>query len=104
MGPCPSHPIAAGMCLADWREAVGPFRCGGHHYDTPEFEDICLGLNDAVVDLVLTSQMENKAATENHNRQDAILFLNQNKDYPTSAKNRKQYTGLANLGAGMVIL
>ena len=77
---------------------------GGHYYDTPEFEDICLGLNDAVVDLVLTSQMENIAATENHNRQDAILFLNQNKDYPTSAKNRKQYTGLANLGAGMVIL
>ena len=44
------------------------------------------------------------AATENHSRQHAILFLNQNKNYPTSAKNRKQYMDLANLGVGMVVL
>ena len=77
---------------------------GGHHYDTPEFEDMCLGLNDAMVDLVLTSHIENMAATENNNRYDVILFINQNRNYPTSAKNRKQYMDLANLGVGMVVL
>ena len=77
---------------------------GGHHYDTPEFEDMCLGLNDAMADLVLTSHIENMAATENNNRYDVILFINQNRNYPTSAKNRKQYMDLANLGVGMVVL
>ena len=77
---------------------------GGHHYDTPVFEDMCLGLSNAMVDLVLTSHMEKMAATEIHDRYDAILFLNQNKHYQTSAKNRKQYMDLANLGVGMVFL
>ncbi len=61
---------------------------GGHHYDTPEFEDMCLGLSNAMVDLILKSHMEKMAAMEIHDPYDAILFLNQNKHYPTSAKNR----------------
>ena len=77
---------------------------GGHHYNTPEFEDMRLGLSNAMIDMVLTSHMEKMDATEIHVRYDAILFLNQNKCCPTSAKNRKQYMDLANLGVGMVFL
>ncbi len=77
---------------------------GGHSYDTPEFEIMCVRLNGIVVDLVLTEHMERMSASEIDQQYDAILFLNQNKHYPTSTKNRKQYMDLANLGVGMVFL
>jgi len=48
--------------------------------------------------------MEKMPASEIDQRYGAILFLNQIKHYPTSAKNRKQYMDLANLGVGMVFL
>ena len=77
---------------------------GGHQYDTPEFEDMCRGLKGMQVDLVLTSHMQAMSAEEIDQNYDAILFLNQNKYYPTSAKNRKQYMDMAELGVGMVFL
>lgn len=77
---------------------------GGHAYDTPEFEIMCENLAGVSVDLVLTPHMERMKAAEIDQKYDAILFLNQNKHYPTSAKNRKQYMDLAQLGVGMVFL
>jgi uncharacterized protein len=77
---------------------------GGHYYDTPEFENMCLGLKGIQVDLVLTEHMEKMTAADIDQTYDAILFLNQNKYYPTSDKNRKQYMDLAELGVGMVFL
>lgn len=65
---------------------------------------MCLGLKGIQVDLVLTAHMQAMSAEEIDQRYDAILFLNQNKYYPTSPKNRKQYMTLANRGVGMVFL
>ncbi len=77
---------------------------GGHSYDTPEFEEMCLSLEGIKVDLVLTAHMESMTATEINQRYDAILFLNQNKHYTTYDWNRKQYMDLTRLGIGMVFL
>ena len=77
---------------------------GGHHYDTPEFEDMCLNLRGIDVDLVMTEHMEKMTATAIDQKYDSILFLNQNKHYRTSDKNRKQYMDLSDLGVGMVFL
>ena len=65
---------------------------------------MCRGLKGMQVDLVLTSHMQAMSAEEIDQNYDAILFLNQNKYYPTSAKNRKQYMDMAELGVGMVFL
>ena len=86
------------------RPALHIGRAWGHSFDTPEFEIICEGLKGIEVDLVLTERMEKMPASEIDQRYGAILFLNQIKHYPTSAKNRKQYMDLANLGVGMVFL
>lgn len=77
---------------------------GGHHYDTPEFEEMCLSLEGIKVDLVLTAHLETMKAIEIAKKYDAILFLNQNKHYKTHERNRKQYLDLAKLGVGMVFL
>lgn len=77
---------------------------GGHAYDTPEFEEMCLALEGVSADLVLTSHMQRMKTEEIEEKYDALLFLNQNKYYPTSAKNRKQYMDLAEMGVGMVFL
>ena len=77
---------------------------GGHAYDTPEFEDMCLELKGVQCDLVLTSHMQRMKAEEIASKYGAILFLNQNKFYPTSPKNRQQYMDLAKRGVGMVFL
>ncbi|MDA9764170.1 MAG: ThuA domain-containing protein [Opitutales bacterium] len=77
---------------------------GGHAYDTPEFEEMCQRLEGVSVDLVLTPHMERMKAADIDQKYDAILFLNQNKFYPISPKNRKQYMDLAQLGLGMVFL
>lgn len=77
---------------------------GGHAYDTPEFENMCMELEGVQCDLVLTSHMQRVKAEEIASKYGAILFLNQNKFYPTSPKNRQQYMDLAHLGVGMVFL
>ncbi|WP_157961129.1 ThuA domain-containing protein [Lutibacter citreus] len=77
---------------------------GGHPYDTPEFEEMCLSLEGIKADLVLTSHMERMKAAEISKKYDAILFLNQNKHYTSYDWNRKQYMDLAKLGVGMVFL
>ncbi|MEM1297325.1 MAG: ThuA domain-containing protein [Verrucomicrobiota bacterium] len=77
---------------------------GGHHYDTPEFEDMCLDLNGVEADLVLTAHLQQMSAEEIEEQYGAILFLNQNKYYPTAPKHRKQYMDLAERGVGMVFL
>lgn len=77
---------------------------GGHPYDTPQFEEMCQSLEGIKVDLVLTSHMERMKVNEIDQRYDAILFLNQNKHYRTSDRNRKQYMDMAKLGVGMVFL
>jgi len=48
--------------------------------------------------------MEKMTADEIDQKYDALLFLNQNKHYRTSDKNRKQYMDLAERGVGMVFL
>ncbi|MEM8955349.1 MAG: ThuA domain-containing protein [Verrucomicrobiota bacterium] len=77
---------------------------GGHHYDTPDFENMCRSLGDIEVDLVLTSHMQQMTAGEIADKYNAILFLNQNKHYPPAPRHRKQYMDLAALGVGMVFL
>ncbi len=77
---------------------------GGHSYDTPDFENMCLRLNGIKSDLVLTEHMEKMSVSEIDQKYDAILFLNQNKHYRTSNKNRKQYMDLTERGVGMVFL
>ena len=77
---------------------------GGHYYDTPQFEEMCLSLKGITSDLALTDHFEKMTAEEIDQKYDAILFLNQNKKYTTADKHRKQYMDLANLGVGMVFL
>ncbi len=77
---------------------------GGHSYDTPDFENMCLRLRGVRADLVLTEHMEKMTAAEIDQKYHALLFLNQNKHYRTSDKNRKQYMDLSELGVGMVFL
>ena len=77
---------------------------GGHSYDTPGFEKMCLALEGVKCDLVLTAHMEALSVAEIDEKYDAILFLNQNKKYPTEERNRKQYLNLTKRGIGMVFL
>lgn len=77
---------------------------GGHAYDTPAFEDMCRSLPGIKCALVLTAHFERMSAKEIDSKYDAILFLNQNKKYTTSAWNRKRYMDLAELGTGMMFL
>ncbi|MEM7144261.1 MAG: ThuA domain-containing protein [Verrucomicrobiota bacterium] len=77
---------------------------GGHHYDTPDFENMCLGLESVEVDLVLSAHLHQFSAAEIEERYDAILFLNQNKHYPAKPRTRKLYMELATQGVGMVFL
>jgi type 1 glutamine amidotransferase len=77
---------------------------GGHAYDTPAFEEMCRRLDGLRCDLVLTAHFETMSAAEIDERYDAVMFLNQNKKYPTEARNRKRYMDLAKLGVGMVFL
>ena len=96
--------LPASNVLADQENLSVLVVRGGHAYDTPEFEDMCENLKGVSVDLVLTSHMQRMTAEEIDQKYDALLFLNQNKYYPTSAKNRKQYMDLAKMGVGMVFL
>lgn len=77
---------------------------GGHYYETPAFENMCLSLEGVQSDLVLTEHMEKMTAVEIDRTYDALLFLNQNKHYRTSDRNRKQYMDLVERGVGMVFL
>ena len=77
---------------------------GGHAYDTPAFENMCESLSEMQCDLVLTAHFERMSAKEIDGKYDAILFLNQNKKYTTTAWNRKRYMDLSRLGVGMVFL
>ncbi len=77
---------------------------GGHAYDTPAFEDMCRRMPKMKCDLVLTAHFEQMTAKQIDAKYDAILFLNQNKKYTTSKRNRKRYIDLASLGTGMVFL
>ena len=77
---------------------------GGHAYDTPAFEEMCERLPEMDCDLVLTAHFERMSAKEIDDGYDALLFLNQNKRYRTSDRNRKRYMDLAKLGVGMVFL
>ncbi len=77
---------------------------GGHAYDTPDFEDMCGQLADVKCDLVLTAHFESMTAEKIDNKYDAILFLNQNKKYTTTNRNRNRYMDLADRGVGMVFL
>lgn len=77
---------------------------GGHPYDTPAFEKMCLRLKGIKADLVLTAHfdaMKTKSITTNY---DAILFLNQNKFYEESKRNKEKYVALTKEGIGMVFL
>ena len=77
---------------------------GGHAYDTPAFEEMCMDLQGMKCDLVLTAHFEQYSAKEIDDRYDTLLFLNQNKKYRTEDRNRKRYMDLAQLGTGMVFL
>jgi hypothetical protein len=77
---------------------------GGHTYDTPEFEEMCLSLEGIQADLVLTAHMESMKAADIASKYDAILFLNQNKHYTEYERNKKRYMDLSQLGVGMVFL
>ncbi len=77
---------------------------GGHYYDTPEFEEMCLSLKGVSCDLVLTDHFEKMTVEEIDQEYSAILFLNQNKKYTTAEVHRKQYLDLAKRGVGMVFL
>ena len=77
---------------------------GGHAYDTPAFEKMCLNLPGVQCDLVLTAHFERMSAKEIDENYDALLFLNQNKKYRTEDQNRKRYMDLAKLGTGMIFL
>lgn len=77
---------------------------GGHPYDTPEFEEMCLSLEGVQADLVLSAHMESMKAAEIAAKYDAILFLNQNKHYPEYERNKQRYMDLSQLGVGMVFL
>lgn len=77
---------------------------GGHPYDTPEFEEMCLDLEGIKSDLVLTAHFNQMKVAEIKENYDAILFLNQNKQYPEPERNRKKYMDLADEGVGMVFL
>ena len=77
---------------------------GGHPYDTPDFEEMCGELEGVKCDLVLAAHFETMTAEAIQNKYDALLFLNQNKKYTTTKKNRKRYMDLADLGVGMVFL
>jgi type 1 glutamine amidotransferase len=77
---------------------------GGHPYDTPGFEEMCGELADVKCDLVLTAHFETMSAEDIQKKYDALLFLNQNKKYTTTKRNRKRYMDLAELGVGMVFL
>ena len=77
---------------------------GGHPYDTPAFEEMCSRLKGVSADLVLTAHfdaMKTESITSNY---DAILFLNQNKFYEESKRNKAKYIALTNEGVGMVFL
>lgn len=77
---------------------------GGHAYDTPAFEEMCKELQGTKCDLVLTAHFERMSAEDISEKYDALLFLNQNKKYPTENRDRKRYMDLAELGIGMVFL
>jgi type 1 glutamine amidotransferase len=77
---------------------------GGHPYDTPDFEDMCLNLEGVQVDLVLTAHFNAMKLPEIKEKYDAILFFNQNKYYEESARSKKKYMDLTNEGIGMVFL
>lgn len=77
---------------------------GGHAYDTPAFEEMCAEFPGMNCDLVLTAHFERMKADHIAGKYDALLFLNQNKHYPTTRWNRKRYLDLAQLGVGMVFL
>lgn len=77
---------------------------GGHPYDTPAFEKMCLKLKGIDADLVLTAHFESKKPDAIAEEYDAILFLNQNKHYPEYERNKKKYMELTQLGVGMVFL
>ena len=77
---------------------------GGHAYDTPAFEEMCQSLEGVKVDLVLTAHLEAIKAEVIQEKYDAILFLNQNKNYPEPERHKRKYMDLAKAGVGMVFL
>jgi type 1 glutamine amidotransferase len=77
---------------------------GGHYYQTPGFEDMCLALTGIKCDLVLTSHFEAMTVQDIDEKYDAVLFLNQNKKYQTQAKHKQQYIELTKRGVGLVFL
>ena len=77
---------------------------GGHAHATPAFEDMCREVSELEYDLLLTVHVERMEAEEITGKYAALLFLDQNKHYPTTKWNRKRYMDLAQLGVGMVFL
>ena len=77
---------------------------GGHTYDTPAFEEMCNELPGMKCDLVLTTHFETMLAKQIDEKDDALLFLNQNKKYRTTDRNRKRYMGLSRLGTGRMVV
>lgn len=77
---------------------------GGHAYDTPDFEEMCLALDGIKADLVLTAHFNAMSVDKLMENYDAILFLNQNKYYEESKKTKQKYVALTQAGMGMVFL
>lgn len=77
---------------------------GGHPYDTPAFEKMCSRLKGIKTDLVLTAHFNAMKTESITSTYDAILFLNQNKFYEESKRNKAKYIALTNDGIGMVFL
>ena len=77
---------------------------GGHYYETPAFEEMCLSWEDTRCDLVLTAHFQAMKAEDIAEKYSAILFLNQNKKYRLEDRHRQRYMNLAELGVGMVFL
>ncbi len=65
---------------------------------------MCREVSELEYDLLLTVHVERMEAEEITGKYAALLFLNQNKHYPTTKWNRKRYMDLAQLGVGMVFL
>ncbi|MEM9984601.1 MAG: ThuA domain-containing protein [Bacteroidota bacterium] len=77
---------------------------GGHAYDTPAFEKMCLSLEGLRVDLVLSSHMYQMKTKDILAKYDAILFLNYNSSCPEHEWNKRKYLEIADAGVGMVFL
>ncbi|MGY6650272.1 ThuA domain-containing protein [Wenyingzhuangia sp. IMCC45574] len=77
---------------------------GGHYYDTPDFENMCLDLAGVKADLVMPSHFFKMETSELKEKYKAVLFLSQNKHYKEYFNNKKKYLNLTKEGVGIVFL